>query len=79
MENKDIIIDGESTLSEAQVLLLTAKHLESLDQFRNQQYYKNITEIKDALEVIKPHLSDTDFENLVSSLLNSAFNERFGK
>lgn len=80
MENKDIVIEGDSNLSTEEFERMLLKHLESLHKFIGyDEYLSKVNEIKSALEVVKPYLSDNEFDELGTKLSRAIVKERYGE
>lgn len=80
MENKDIVITGDSNLSPEEFERMLLKHQKSLHKFiGHDEYLSKVNEIKSFLEVIKPYLSDNEFDELGATLSRAVIKERFGE
>lgn len=80
MENKDIVIEGDSNLSPEEFERMLLKHQKSLRKFiENEKYFIKVNEIKSALDVVKPYLSDNEFDELDAKLSRAVVKERYSE
>ncbi|MFQ2752064.1 hypothetical protein ACK3YM_14680 [Aeromonas caviae] len=77
MENKDIVIEGDSNISPEEFDRMLLKHLISLH--KHDKLISKINEIKSAIEVVKPYLSDNEFDELGAKLSRAVVKERYGE